>query len=93
MPISTAACLQLAACIPNFAIQEYPSRTPELDGHAAALGAELVTGLEDHKEGFMAIPTQPGIGVELVPDIEHRFPPKPRRIRMRPHEDGSVVDM
>ena len=24
-PVSTAACLQLAACIPNFAIQEYPT--------------------------------------------------------------------
>src|SRR5205814_1655574 len=23
-PVSTAACLQLAACIPNFSIQEYP---------------------------------------------------------------------
>src|SRR5205823_3730643 len=23
-PVSTAACLQLAACIPNFALQEYP---------------------------------------------------------------------
>jgi galactonate dehydratase len=92
-PVSTAACLQIAACIPNFAIQEYPSRTPELDGNTAALGAELVTGLEDHVRGFMAIPTAPGIGVELVPDVERGFPPKPRRIRMRPHEDGSVVDM
>ncbi len=23
-PVSTAACVQLAACIPNFALQEYP---------------------------------------------------------------------
>jgi galactonate dehydratase len=92
-PVSTAACLQIAACIPNFAIQEYPSRTPELDGHTEALGAELVTGLEDHEGGFMAIPSAPGIGVELVPDVECRFPTKPRRIHMRPHEDGSVVDM
>ena len=37
-PVSTAACLQIAACIPNFAIQEYPSRTPELDGSEAMLG-------------------------------------------------------
>jgi L-alanine-DL-glutamate epimerase-like enolase superfamily enzyme len=35
-PVSTAACLQIAACIPNFAIQEYPSRTPDLDGGDAA---------------------------------------------------------
>jgi galactonate dehydratase len=92
-PISTAACLQVAACIPNFAIQEYPSRTPELDGGADLLGNDLVTGLADHEGGFIVIPDAPGIGVELVPDAERRFPMKPRRIRMRPHQDGSVVDM
>ena len=92
-PISTAACLQIAACIPNFAIQEYPSRTPEIDGGRDLLGNDLVTGLQDHENGFITIPNAPGIGVELVPDAERRFPPVPRPIRMRPHEDGSVVDM
>jgi L-alanine-DL-glutamate epimerase-like enolase superfamily enzyme len=28
-PVSTAACLQLAACIPNFALQEYPTGKSE----------------------------------------------------------------
>jgi galactonate dehydratase len=92
-PVSTAACLQVAACIPNFAIQEYPSRTPEIDGGAALLGNDLATGLEDQIDGFLAIPEAPGIGLELVNDIERRFPMKPRLIRMRPHVDGSVVDM
>ena len=92
-PISTAACLQIAACIPNFAIQEYPSRTPELDGGEALLGNDLATGLEEQVGGFIKIPDAPGIGVELVPDVERRFPYRPRPIRMRPHQDGSVVDM
>ena len=92
-PVSTAACLQIAACIPNFSIQEYPSRTPEIDGGADLLGNDLVTGLSDQEGGFIAIPGAPGIGVELVPDVERRFPPRPRPIRMRPHQDGSVVDM
>jgi galactonate dehydratase len=91
-PISTAACLQVAACIPNFAIQEYPSRTPDLDGSTDLLGAGLATGLADQQGGFIAIPDGPGIGLQLVPDIERRFPPRPRPIRMRPHQDGSVVD-
>lgn len=91
-PISTAACLQIAACIPNFAIQEYPSRTPEIDGGKDLLGNDLVTGLAEHEQGFLQIPTASGIGVELVPDAEKRFPYKPRPIRMRPHADGSVVD-
>jgi len=92
-PVSTAACLQIAACIPNFAIQEYPSRTPEIDGGKALLGNDLATGLSEQIDGFIAIPEAPGIGLELVEDIVRRFPEKPRPIRMRPHVDGSVVDM
>jgi len=91
-PVSTAACLQIAACIPNFAIQEYPSRTPDLDGGTELLGDGLATGLSEQVGGFIAIPDGPGIGVELVPDVERLFPYRPRPIRMRPHEDGSVVD-
>ena len=91
-PVSTAACLQIAACIPNFAIQEYPSRTPDLDGGSALLGNDLATGLAEQEGGFIAIPDAAGIGVELVDDVERRFPYRPRPIRMRPHEDGSVVD-
>jgi galactonate dehydratase len=91
-PVSLAACLQIAACIPNFAIQEYPSRTPDLDGSTDLLGAGVATGLADPIDGFMAIPDGPGIGLELVADVEKKFPPKPRPIRMRAHVDGSVVD-
>ena len=92
-PVSTAACLQIAACIPNFAIQEYPSRTPEIDGGKDLLGNDIATGLSEQVDGFIAIPDAPGIGLNLVEDVERRFPAKPRPIRMRPHADGSVVDM
>ena len=91
-PVSTAACLQIAACIPNFAIQEYPSRTPGIHGTAGLMGADLVTGLSEQHDGFISIPDAPGIGVELVPDIEDRFPYKPRALGMRPHVDGSFID-
>jgi galactonate dehydratase len=91
-PVSTAACLQIAACIPNFAIQEYPSRTPEIDGGRELLGNDLATGLSEQEGGFIKIPDGPGIGIELVPDVESKFPYKARPIRMRPHVDGSVVD-
>jgi galactonate dehydratase len=91
--VSTAACLQIAACIPNFAIQEYPTQTPDLHGSAKILGSGIVTGLADPINGFMPIPDGPGIGVELVPDAERLFPERPRPIRMRPHQDGAVVDM
>ena len=93
-PISTAACLQIAACIPNFAIQEYPSRTPEIDGGKELLGDDLATGLVG--AGWTASsrsPTRRASASSWSTDVERRFPDKPRPIRMRPHADGSVVDM
>jgi galactonate dehydratase len=60
-PVSTAAALQLDACIPNFLIQElYPYRVPEhyqIVDHAPEL---------DVKGGFLPIPDRPGLGIELV---------------------------
>jgi len=94
-PVSLAACLQLDACIPNFAIQEYPtaeSTSSEEDDEFALRGHELVTRVPPLVDGFVAIPDGPGIGVELVPDAQERFPPRSRRVSMRPHLDGSVVD-
>ncbi len=91
--ISTAACLQIAACIPNFAIQEYPTQTPEIDGASAVLGEGMAFGLQEQIGGFITIPDGPGIGLALVDDIEAKFPPRPRPIAMRPHLDGAVVDM
>jgi galactonate dehydratase len=92
-PVALAACLQLDACIPNFAIQEYPTSDDLLSTHDLSLrGHELVTSTPHCENGFVTIPETPGIGVELVPDIRHRFPPNPRRIGTRLHVDGSVVD-
>jgi galactonate dehydratase len=60
-PVSTAAALQLDACIPNFFIQElYPYRIPEhfqIVDHAPEL---------DLADGFLPISDKPGLGVELV---------------------------
>lgn len=85
-PISTAACLQLAACIPNFALQEYPL------GEDVPPKSEMVTPLLQREGGYLRIPTEPGIGLALTPDAATRFPYKPRQVVTRLHEDGSVVD-
>ena len=85
-PVSTAACLQLAASIPNFAIQEYPigeNSTPK------TLVVKSAVKLQD---GFLIIPDAPGIGVELREDAEELYPYEPRAYVTRLHEDGSVFD-
>lgn len=93
-PVCLGASLQIAASIPNFAIQEYPNSgvgwNPR-DG-SELRGADLVRGTPAFAEGFVDVPDAPGIGVELVPDIEARFPPIRRPVAMRPHVDGSIVD-
>jgi galactonate dehydratase len=60
-PVSTAAALQLDACIPNFIIQElYPYRIPE-HFHIVDHAPEL-----DVKNSFLPISDRPGLGIELV---------------------------
>jgi galactonate dehydratase len=85
-PVSTAACLQLAACIPNFALQEYPL------GEGVPPKSEMVKSILQREGGYLLIPDAPGIGIELAPDAAERHPYKPRAVVTRLHEDGSVVD-
>lgn len=86
-PMSTAACLQLAAAIPNFIIQEYPI------GELESAKSEIVTEPLKQEGGFLMIPDGSGIGVELADDAETRSPPIVYgEIGARLGVDGSVVD-
>jgi len=85
-PVSTAACLQLAACIPNFALQEYPT------GELEPPKSEIVKTSLRLEDGFLIIPDAPGIGIELAEDAAERHPYRKREIVTRLHVDGSVVD-
>ena len=85
-PVSTAACLQLAACIPNFTIQEYPL------GELEPPKSEIVKTPLQLQDGFLIIPDAPGIGIELADNAAERYPPVPREVETRLATDGSVVD-
>jgi len=85
-PVSTAACIQLAACIPNFALQEYPQ------GEHEPPKSEIVTGALKCERGYLVVPEAPGIGVELAEGARERHPYRPRGLSTRLHEDGSVID-
>ena len=85
-PVSTAACLQIAASIPNFAIQELPT------GEHEPPKSEIVKSAVQVEDGFLIVPDTPGIGVELADDAQERHPPTPREINTRLHRDGSVID-
>ncbi len=92
-PVSTAACVQLAACIPNFALQEYPR------GEGEPPKSEIVSGVLALDDGFLIIPDTPGIGVELAEGAAEKYPFLSHRPLLdegmmvtRLHVDGSVVD-
>jgi len=86
-PVSTAACVQLAASIPNFALQEYPI------GEDVPPKCEIMRNTLVHDgEGFLIVPTTPGIGVELAPDAAEKHPYQQRWLGTRLHRDGSVID-
>lgn len=88
-PVSTAACLQLDACIPNLAIQEFPSFY-EKGGECGMMAKPF-----EIMDGCILIPGTPGIGVELVPDIAERFPPRNDRRNFggQVSFDGAVKDV
>jgi galactonate dehydratase len=63
-PLALASCLQLAACTPNVAIQEMSL------GIHYNVGADLFSYCSDRAQlapqgGYLAIPTGPGLGVEI----------------------------
>jgi galactonate dehydratase len=67
-PVSTAAALHLAACTPNFKIQEYFNDFAEAYVKAAAPGVPEVV------DGYFALPPGPGLGVTLNEDAIREHP-------------------
>jgi galactonate dehydratase len=91
-PVSTAACMQIAASASNFALQEYPSSTWS-SSDVRPPEADMVDGVVEHDgEGYLPVPERPGIGVSLPGDAVARFPCRPLPMKSRLHVDGSVVD-
>jgi galactonate dehydratase len=58
-PVSTAAALHLAACTPNFMIQEH------FNDFADSWVKQAAPGIPDMVGGYFALPDKPGLGVEL----------------------------
>ncbi|HYY82925.1 MAG TPA: mandelate racemase/muconate lactonizing enzyme family protein [Beijerinckiaceae bacterium] len=68
--LSTAASLQIAACISNFMTQEIYPYFPERPGYIQVLEDSPE---ERIKDGVVAVPTAPGLGVALAAERLHPF--------------------
>jgi galactonate dehydratase len=81
-PISLAAGIQLAASIPNFLCQEQRS-----------LGEGYLRRPFVVRQGYVDVPTGPGLGIELDEDaVARRVGHQWRNTESYDEDDGSVVD-
>ncbi len=83
-PVSTAACVQLDACIPNFALQEYTGESEPPKSDLLVEPLELV-------EGYLTVPDGPGLGIELN-EATLSQPENPKVLNTPIGFDGSVQD-
>jgi galactonate dehydratase len=67
-PVSTAAALHLAACTPNFKIQEH------FNDFADPWVKDAAPGNPEVVDGFFALPEGPGLGVVLDEDLVREHP-------------------
>jgi galactonate dehydratase len=82
-PVATAVCLQLAAAIPNFLIQEH------FDAFNEVWTRDLVTWRPsiDPTTGHLSLPDAPGLGLGLVDDVARAHPYDPHAY-LNLHEEG-----
>ena len=73
-PVATAVCLQLAACVPNFLIQEH------FDAFNESWTRGLVTWHPeiDPRNGHLSLPGAPGLGIDLDVEVARAHPYDPK---------------
>ena len=83
-PISTAACVQLDASIPNFALQEYT-------GESEPPKKDLIEKPIKLESGYLIVPEASGLGITLSEDAL-KIPENPKILDTPIGFDGSVQD-
>ena len=87
-PISLASCLHLDACTPNFLVQEHPGNPDRSDTGVGYIKEPFVI-----KNGYIDVPTKPGLGVELDEEaIKEKIYDGKWTTPRQYYEDGSIAD-
>lgn len=82
-PVANAATLQLAANCPNFCILEIMYSD-------VAYRRDISTEALDYRDGFIKIPSKPGLGITLNEDECRKHPYQPHSLR---HYTGALTDI
>ena len=80
-PVATAVCLQLAAAVPNFLIQEH------FDAFNDPWTRDLVSWTPSIRDGRLSLPTDPGLGLELDLEVARAHPYDPSAV-LNIYQDG-----
>lgn len=97
-PVMTNAVVHFVASTDNVAITEYPnpyaaSTADHLTGSGEALRqCDMVNHICEFENGYLCIPEEEGISIELISDIEEKFPFRPHKVLTRLNFDGSICD-
>jgi galactonate dehydratase len=83
-PGVTMASLHVAACTPNFLIQEMVHHDP--------LREEMFVETLDVRDGYVQLPSAPGLGLRFDERLAERFPFDPKDTPHPTLADGSVAD-
>jgi len=91
-PVAYAASAHVNLSIPNFGIQEWFPSWPELD--------EIVKGGPKYEDGYLIVPEEPGLGVDIDEEAAKEHPYEERREAIPARDvlpvlrrlDGSVTD-
>lgn len=82
-PVNGAACLHVDAAVPNFGIQEWMELEPLY---------EIFPNAPRARDGYVALPTGPGLGLELDEAEARRRPSRDAPLPSRRYTDGGVAD-
>ena len=82
-PVANAATLQLAACCPNFSILEI--MYSDVEWRKDVTNEKL-----EYKEGYVTIPSKPGLGIEINEEECLKHPYQPHTLR---HYTGALTDI
>lgn len=86
-PISTAACIQMDAAIPNFMIQEVASYE-----YNAPWVNKFVTKQTEIKNGYALLPKEPGLGIALNEEEVLKHPYRGIDLPRIYEEDSSITE-
>lgn len=97
-PVMTNAVMHFAASVDNIAICEYPNPyAASTADHLTVSGVRLrQCDMVDHilavQNGYVSVPEESGLGIDVILDLEERFPFRPHQVMTRLNADGSVCD-